>query len=300
MFDRLRDMTEEQLNVGIAISGALCVVMLFIMILLNATTAGATALNAVGLGDGATNAGEPTPTLGTTLPPTWTPRATNTATPTVTPRPTETETPTVEVTETTEITPTLEVESTPTPDYAATITAAQSSTPVAPPPPAIQPTSRPSTAPVAPAPAPVVPVIPPVAAPPVAPPVAPTERPAPTSTPAPSPTPLPLYVLAELLGGPNCQYSGISGTIRNNDGSPRAGTTVEVFNETGYKQTLTTDAAGFYEAFLDSKPREDLKGFWHIRILEGTVQGSNEIVVVMSGDCTSGETQFVANFYRSQ
>jgi hypothetical protein len=97
-------------------------------------------------------------------------------------------------------------------------------------------------------------------------------------------------VLSELLGGPNCGYSGIEGTIRGASGAPLSGVTVEIFNEFGYRQTPVTDANGVYRVFLDSRPRPDLAGPWHIRVLEGG----------MSGVCTSGENQFVANFYRTR
>lgn len=275
MLERFARLTEEQLNIGIAILGAssgvalLLILLLFRLGTLDGALAGVVGAPSV----------EPTPTVesaGALIPATWTPRATATAT--TTPTPSNTPIPTEEPS----ATPTFELATeTPEPDYAATIAAAQSATPFA--------TSTP-----VPPPAPPVPSFPTV-------PPAPTVPPVPTNTRAPSPTPQPLYVLSELLGGPDCAYSGISGTVRNVDGSPRPGVTVEVFNEFGYIQAPVTNNEGRYEVFLDSRPRPDLAGSWHIRVKENGVQGSHEIIVIMSSGCTGSDlTKFIANFYRTQ
>lgn len=296
MRNRFAQMTEEQLNVGITIMGSLCLLSLFIFSLLNFTNAGAMIASDI-VREASNGSAEnvlllPTPTeteAVSQLPPTLTPRPTNTATRTATPSPTNTatrtRTPTREATatrtRTPEATETAEATETSQLDYAATIAAAQSATPI--------------TASTPPLGADTLLIVPPPPSPPPPPPPPPSPPP-----PAPSPTPLPLYVLSDLRGGPNCNYAGIAGTVRNQDGSPRSGVTVEVFNEFGYIQSPVTNEAGFYEALLDVQPREDLAGLWHIRVLEEGVQRSNEIIVQMSGSCTSGETQFLADFYRSQ
>lgn len=304
MYEQFINLREEQLNVAMAVLGAFCVLALFLFALLLFTGVGDPVRAAVLGSEGA--AGEPTPVSELsvdTLPPTWTPRATNTptftSTPTETPEPTNTPTitasPTLTATEI--VTPTLAVSETAEPDYAATIAAAQSATPVPPPPP---PTTPPQPQPVfPPTPIPPPPVVQPVQPTPVPPP--PTEVP-PTPTPQPTPTPTPLYILTELLGGPDCGYSGISGTVRNPDGTARVGVQLEVFNEYGYRLQPVTNANGFYEAFLDTRPRADLAGPWHIRVLEGGEQQSNEIIVVLSSTCTNATdvTKVVANFLRTQ
>ncbi len=284
MLERFGKLGEEQLNIGIALVGVTCAVALLLFGVIGASGVAAPALRAAGIvADG--RSGQPTPTpegLGAQLPPTWTPRATATATNTATPAPTET--PTIEPTAT-EGEPTVTF--TPEPDYAATVAAAQSATPV------IPPTAIPQPAPPAPPAPPPAPPAPP--APPV--------PPVPTSPPPPpTATPPPLYVLSDLLGGPDCGYTGISGTVYNRDGTVRPGVNVEVFNEFGFKLAPVTNASGFYEAFLDSKPRGDLAGPWHIRILENGIQNSNEIIVVLTGGCEGGNdlTKVIANFYRTQ
>ncbi len=301
MIERFVKVREDQLNTAIAVVATLCVLMLFLFSLLLFTTAG-NGVRARFLPSNATVTPEPVANL---LPPTWTPRATNTptttptATLTSTPVPTNTRVPSRTPTRT--VTATATAEGSPTPDFAATVAAAQSMTPV--------PTTVPPQIPAPPVvivpTAPPVPVIPPPPPPPppvviVPPPVPPTPTLPPSPIPLPTATPLPLYVLAELLGGPNCGYSGISGTVRGADGAPLPGVTVSVFNEFGYAQEPVTDANGVYQVYLDSQPRPDLAGPWHIRVLEGGVQQSNEIVVLMSGSCTAGENEFIANFYRSR
>lgn len=283
MLERFRNLTEEQLNIGIAIMGTLCLVALLSFGVLQTSPR---VRSAVGLGEDPAVAVEPTTVVvQAELPPTWTPRATNT--PTATPTPPPTATPPPPASETPAPSPTLEEGATEEPDFAATIAAAQSATPPpAPPPP-------PATS----IPAPPAPVAPP---PPPAPTSIPAPPPPPTSTPSPVPTPLPTYVLAELLGGPNCGESSISGTIRNVDGTARTGVQVQVFNEFGYLLSPVTDGAGRFYAFLDSRPRADLAGPWHIRVMEDGIQASNEYVVIMSGSCTAGENFFVLNFYRTR
>lgn len=309
MVDRFRNLTDEQLNIGIAITSALCVLAVFMFGALGVSGVGSRFAGTADERPGQAAVVETSTPEGSIaeLPPTWTPRPTITPNPTNTPAPTPS--PTLEPTETREPTATRTATETSTPsasptegpDFAATIAAAQSATPPPPPP---QPPSQPPVQqqpPVVLPPAPAPPVAPP--APPPAPPTQrplPTNTPPPTPTPEPSPTPQPLYVLSDLRGGPDCGYVGISGTVFNMDGTPRQGVTVEVFNEFGYRQALTTNQAGFYEAFLDTQPRPELAGYWHIRILEGGIQQSNENVVLMSGTCTSGETRFIANFYRTQ
>lgn len=274
--ERFGRLSEEQLNVGIAMVGATCLVAVLLFGLLGITDAAKPMLAAAGIVETG-SAGQPTPTVEalSQLPPTWTPRATPTATttptqrPTFTPEPTQTETPGIP-TET----------ATPEPDYAATVAAAQSATPVIPPTP---------VPPIAPPP-PVIPTSPP-------PPVVPTSPP-----PPPTATPQPLYVLSQLLGGPDCAYTGISGTVYSRDGVPRSGVTVEVFNEFGFRIAPVTNNNGFYEAFLDSQPRADLAGPWHIQVLENGIRNSNEIVVILTGTCTNSSdlTKVVADFYRTQ
>jgi hypothetical protein len=277
--ERFGKLTEEQLNIGLIIVGSLCGVAVLLFGLLGATDAAKPVLAAAGIVENGSGA-QPTPTAEAVsqLPPTWTPRATSTPTLTPTERPTNT--PEATLTETPGI-PTATL--TPEPDYAATVAAAQSATPVIPPTPIPPP----------PPPAPVIPTSPPPPPPP----------PIPTSPPPPpTATPPPLYILSDLLGGPDCSYTGISGTVYNRDGSPRAGATVEVFNEFGFRLAPVTNNNGFYEAFLDSRPRADLAGPWHIQVLENGVRNSNEIVVILSGSCTNSTdlTKVVANFYRTQ
>lgn len=279
MLERFGKLSEEQLNVGIAIVGATCAVAVLLFGLLGMTDAAKPVLAAAGIVENG-SAGQPTPTVEalSQLPPTWTPRATSTSTSTPTARPTDTPAPTA--TETVGI-PTETA--TPEPDYAATVAAAQSATPVIPPTPI----------PPAPPPPPVIPTSPPAPPPP----------PLPTSPPPPpTATPQPLYVLSQLLGGPDCGYTGISGTVYSRDGVPRAGVTIDVFNEFGFRLAPVTNNSGFYEAFLDSKPRGDLAGPWHIQVVENGVKNSNEIVVILSGSCTNGSdvTKVVADFYRTQ
>lgn len=127
----------------------------------------------------------------------------------------------------------------------------------------------------------------------------PTEVPVDLSDPAP--TPEPLYVLQDLLGGPDCGYVGFSGSVWNVDGSGREGVRIELFNDDQYKRSVLTDQNGLYEVIIDTKPQLELEGNWHIRVLENKVQVSNEIIVVMSSTCEEQDlTRFVANFKRTQ
>jgi hypothetical protein len=130
----------------------------------------------------------------------------------------------------------------------------------------------------------------------------PTNTPLPTPTPLPTATPIPLYVLNELLGGADCTYSGVSGTIRNENQTVRAGVTVEIFNERAYFQRVFTNQSGDYQLVLDSNRRQDWAGNWHIRIMENNIQQSNEIIFVMTLGCTDefDLTRIVANFQRTQ
>jgi len=128
-----------------------------------------------------------------------------------------------------------------------------------------------------------------------------TETPVP-SNPSPSlPTPEPLYVLQDLLGGPDCDYVGFSGTVWDVEGSGREGVRIELFNDAQYKRSVLTDQNGLYEVIIDTSPQPHLGGNWHIRILENKIQVSNEIIVVMSSSCEEDDlTRFVANFKRTQ
>lgn len=121
------------------------------------------------------------------------------------------------------------------------------------------------------------------------------------STETPVPTPEPLYALQDLLGGPDCDYVGFSGTVWNVDDSGREGVRIELFNDAQYKRSVLTDQNGLYEIIIDSSPQPDLEGNWHIRIIENKIQVSNEIIVVMSSSCEEDDlTRFVANFRRTQ
>lgn len=128
-----------------------------------------------------------------------------------------------------------------------------------------------------------------------------TEPPVP-SNPSPSlPTPQPLYVLQDLLGGPDCDYVGFSGMVSDVDDSGREGVRIELFNDAQYKRSVLTDQNGLYEVIIDTSPQPHLEGNWHIRVLENKVQVSNEIIVVMSPSCEEDDlTRFVANFKRTQ
>lgn len=115
------------------------------------------------------------------------------------------------------------------------------------------------------------------------------------------PTPEPLYVLQDLLGGPDCDYVGFSGTVWDAEGSGREGVRIELFNDAQYKRSVLTDQNGLYEVIIDTSPKPDLEGNWHIRIIENKVQVSNEIIVVMSSTCKEDDlTRFVANFKQTQ
>ncbi len=260
------------------------------------------------------SAGTPQAVIPTTPSPTVTPEGrsepTRTSLPTLTPSEEGTPTPTLTV-----------VTETPGPDYAATIAAGQSATPVPPPAP------------------PPPPMLPP---PPPPPPASPTSTATPTGTPTETPTGTPteadgspsptqaaaesasptqappevagspspvqvpptttevLYELTDLSGSRDCGFSGIVGTIRNADGTPRQGVTVEVENEWNYRQSQVTNAEGFYEMFLGNEPREELAGTWTVRVLEDGRPQSEEGMVQISGSCEEGEHRFVADFRRVQ
>lgn len=336
MFERFKNLTQDQLNIAIAIIGAICFIMLFFCGLLAFTGIAPEYLADNGWVPQAVVEATITPTS-PTLPATWTPRPSSTPTatetetpePTETPAPTVTETPTPEVVATPTAENTIEVPALPSqtaipeptesqePNYAETIAAAQSATPfptVPPPPPQPQPQPQPPVAilvPTVPPPPPIPPT--PIPPPPTLPPPptntpAPTNTPEPTNTPLPTPTPpptatpVPLYVLNELLGGADCTYSGVSGTIRNQNQTVRGGVTVEIFDERGYFQRVFTNQAGDYELALDSNRRQDWAGNWHIRIMENNIQQSNEIIFVMTPGCIDqfDLTRIVANFQRTQ
>lgn len=75
---------------------------------------------------------------------------------------------------------------------------------------------------------------------------------------------------------------------------------MRVFNEFGFERTATTNNDGYWEVFLDSQPRADLAGSWHLVVLEGGERVGSEIVVRMGPDCTSGRpTKFKADWQRS-
>ena len=254
--------TEEQLNLGIAIMAVLTLLAIMVFALLWFSPS---FVAPIGLAPQ-----PPTPTLkpAPTLPPTWTPLPTNTPTPTRTPRPTRTPTPTD--------TPTPTI--TATPDVAATLTALPTETP--------EPTVEVDVVPSPPAPPPPPPPPPPGPPPPPPPPTA---------------TPTPLYVLTRLEAGPSCTWVGFFGYVYNADGRPRPNVQVKVFNEFGYEQTATTQQDGYWEVFLDSKPRADLAGAWHLVVMEDGKRASEEIAVIMSRDCNAPEqlTKFRADWQRS-
>ncbi len=128
-----------------------------------------------------------------------------------------------------------------------------------------------------------------------------TEPPMPTSSSQAYPTPEPLYVLEDLLGGPDCDYVGFSGTVWDVEGAGHEGVRIELFNDAQYKRSVLTDQNGLYELIIDTSPQSHLEGNWHIRVLENKVQVSNEIIVVMSSTCEEDDlTRFVANFKRTQ
>lgn len=128
-----------------------------------------------------------------------------------------------------------------------------------------------------------------------------TETPVPSNSSASLPTPEPLYALQDLLGGPDCDYVGFSGTVWNVDDSGREGVRIELFNDAQYKRSVLTDQNGLYEVIIDTSPKPDLQGNWHLRVLENKIQVSNEIIVVMSSTCEEDDlTRFVANFKRTE
>lgn len=265
----LQDWTDEQLNLGIAVMSILTLLALFTVLALWFSPSLAAPL---GL---AQRPPTPTPRPAATLPPTWTPQPTETPTPTRTPRPTETPT----------ATPTGTPTDTPTPDAAATLTALPTETPTATPEPPL-----------------------PVDAPP-----SPSSGnggstvsrpPPPPPPPPPTATPTPLYALDFLGAAPSCDWVGFYGYVYNADGRPRPNTVVRVFNEFGYppvgERDQMTNNEGRWELFLDSRPRADLAGSWHLVVIEGGERASNEIVVLMDSGCASGQfTKFNANWQRT-
>ena len=130
----------------------------------------------------------------------------------------------------------------------------------------------------------------------------PTDTRSPADRSLPTATPQPLYMLSELLGGPDCEYVGFSGTVSNLDGSGREGVKVELFNDFDDRQSVITNEKGLYEVVIDNSPQSHLEGNWHIRVLEDNIQVSNEIIVVMSSSCEESDdlTRFVANFTRTK
>lgn len=259
----LQDWTDEQLNLGITVMSVLTFLAILIILALWVSPSIAAPMGLAPIPPTST------PRPAATLPPTWTPPPTETATPTRTPRPTETPTPT----------PTGTPTETATPDVGATLTALPTNT------------------------ATTVPPSPP-----------PIEEPPPVSggggggnsggstapPPPPTATPTPLYVLTDLRAGANCDWVGFFGYVYQADGRPRPNTNVRVFNEFGFEQTATTRNDGYWEVFLDSQPRADLAGSWHMVVLEEGERASNEIVVLMGPDCTSGRpTRFKADWQRS-
>ncbi|RME13634.1 MAG: hypothetical protein D6802_00960 [Ardenticatenia bacterium] len=258
----MQNWSEEQLNIGIAIMAVLTVLALMAIGLIWVQPS---MLAPVGL---ARRPPTPTPRPVATLPPTWTPTATPTQTPTPTATPTETPLPTgtaeAVATETA-----IAIEGTPTPDLVATLTALPTDTPIPfptsppPPPPRTSGGGGGSSAP-----------------------------------PVPTPTPMPLYIVVNSLGGVRCDEMKFFGYVYNNNGTPRPGVTVRVFNEFGYQQDAVTQADGYWEVYLGPGPAPERAGTWHLVLLEDGQRASDEIAFVMPRDC-SGVTVVRVDWQRT-
>jgi hypothetical protein len=102
-----------------------------------------------------------------------------------------------------------------------------------------------------------------------------------------------------MLGGPGCDGVKAFGTVFNQDGSPRAGVAIKMFNDYGYVQTTITDSSGQWEIFLRPDPDPSLAGDWHWEVIENNVPLSPQITFTMSGQCGNGPHAFQLDFRRT-
>jgi hypothetical protein len=103
------------------------------------------------------------------------------------------------------------------------------------------------------------------------------------------------YSVVKLSYSPNtlypdlgCAWFGIVGHIHDKDGFPKKGVTVRVCwagcEHPNEMTTAVSDSTGFYERFLDNKPRKET---WYVQLFEGGVAASEVYTVQSVDNCAS-------------
>ena len=122
----------------------------------------------------------------------------------------------------------------------------------------------------------------------------PTPIPPPTNTPMPPP-----YEVRSMMAGPHCTWTGLFGTVVDQDGMPMGGVQIQLVGDNGWQSPIvSTDGAGQYEIFIQGSP---IEGRWFATVLENGRPASNRIGFRTSGggcDAGTGKQRFMLDLQR--
>ncbi len=122
----------------------------------------------------------------------------------------------------------------------------------------------------------------------------PTPIPPPTNTPLPPP-----YQWRSMAAGPYCTWTGVFGTVFDQNELPMGGVQLQLVGENGWQSPIvTTDGGGRYEITIQNGP---IQGTWFVWILENGKPASDKIGFhSSSGGCDvgTGKQRFLLDWQR--
>ena len=109
----------------------------------------------------------------------------------------------------------------------------------------------------------------------------------------------PPYELRAMAAGPHCSWTGVFGTVMDQNGLPLGGVQIQLVGDNGWQSpVISTDSAGKYEIFIQASP---VQGTWFAQILENGRPASDKIGFhTSSGGCDTdtGKQRFLIDWQR--